>query len=70
MSPRPVPEQYAIDPGEMSDEWRKGYLYGMSECLVAIQDPRHRQLVGGGLGWETARDVVYRLVQQVRAGLR
>jgi hypothetical protein len=36
----------------------------LSEVYAAIEDPAQRKAVGGGLGWETARDVVHNLLRK------
>lgn len=60
----------------LSDMWttpqlvtqRTDYLYAkvrhevLKEALQAIEDPKRRKAAGGGLGWETARDVVKNLI--------
>lgn len=35
------------------------------EVYRAIEDPAQREAVGGGLGWETARDVVHNMIRKV-----
>lgn len=35
----------------------------LREVYRAIEDPAQRAAVGGGLGWETARDVVHSLMR-------
>lgn len=40
----------------------------LAEVYAAIEDPAQRRAVGGGLGWETARDVVHNLLRKTKAG--
>ena len=40
----------------------------LREVYAAIEDPDQRAAVGGGLGWETARDVVHNLLRRTTGG--
>lgn len=40
----------------------------LREVYDAIEDPDQRKAVGGGLGWETARDVVHNLLRKASGG--
>jgi hypothetical protein len=40
----------------------------LREVYAAIEDPAQREAVGGGLGWETARDVVHNLLRKTTGG--
>ncbi|MFF3998615.1 hypothetical protein ACFYX8_35565 [Streptomyces cyaneofuscatus] len=40
----------------------------LAEAYAAIEDPEQRRVVGGGLGWETARDVVHNLIRKATGG--
>lgn len=51
---------------ELADAFRAEVL---REVYGAIEDPAQRAAVGGGLGWETARDVVHSLLRSTRGGL-
>jgi hypothetical protein len=42
----------------------------LREAHAAIEDPKQRKAVGGGLGWETARDVVHNLLRRTTGGAR
>lgn len=39
----------------------------LREALEAVQSPQQRAAVGGGLGWETARDVLHRMVTKAQS---
>ncbi|WP_309049028.1 hypothetical protein [Streptomyces sp.] len=49
----------------LADAYRAEVL---REVYAAIQDPQQRAAVGGGLGWETARDVVHNLLRKTEGG--
>ncbi|MET4670746.1 hypothetical protein [Streptomyces sp. PvR018] len=40
----------------------------LREAYAAIENPEERRAVGGGLGWETARDVVHNLIRKTEGG--
>ena len=46
----------------------QGILTGLQIARNAIRDPEQRAKVGGGLGWETAEDVVERLLRLAEQG--
>lgn len=52
---------------ELLDAYRAEVL---REVYGAIEDPAQRAAVGGGLGWETARDVVRNLLRKAMGGAR
>ncbi|WP_331756749.1 hypothetical protein [Streptomyces decoyicus] len=39
----------------------------LREAYEAVQDPKQHAAVGGGVGWETARDVLHRLMTKTQA---
>ncbi|MFJ6608128.1 hypothetical protein [Streptomyces lydicus] len=39
----------------------------LREALEAVQSSEQRAAVGGGLGWETARDVLHRMVTKAQS---
>lgn len=46
----------------------QGIITGLQIARNAIRDPEQRAKVGGGLGWETAEDVVERLLRLAEQG--
>lgn len=46
---------------QMLDAYRAEVL---AEAKAAVESPQKRAEVGGGLGWETARDVLHRMIQK------
>ncbi|MEV8523229.1 hypothetical protein AB0451_03575 [Streptomyces sp. NPDC052000] len=68
---RSVPAEAAVDlllafRAAVARETRADVL---REVYGAIEDPARRAAVGGGLGWETARDVVHNLLRSTTGGL-
>jgi hypothetical protein len=39
----------------------------LREVYAAIEDPGQRRAAAGGLGWETARDVVHRMIRKAES---
>jgi len=50
------------------DPQMTGIITGLQIARNAIQDPKQRAKAGGGLGWETGRDVVERLLRLAETG--
>lgn len=46
----------------------QGIITGLQIARNAIRDPEQRAKVGSGLGWETAEDVVERLLRLAEQG--
>ncbi|WP_030777194.1 hypothetical protein [Streptomyces sp. NRRL S-920] len=55
----------ADDLAPLLDAYRAEVL---REAYAAIEDPQQRAAVGGGLGWEAARDVVHNLLRKTTGG--
>jgi hypothetical protein len=48
-------------------ERRTARVETLTEAKAAVESPQERAAVGGGLGWETARDVLHRMIQKAGA---